>query len=242
MELEIFLERPLHDSASDYYDRAKKARKKVEGAKKALERSRLELAKAKLAEQPQHLEKRRERQWFEKFHWLRTRNGLLAIAGRDAKANEFVVKKHLNAGDLFFHADIQGAAATVLIDGQAAKPEDRQDAARLAAVFSKAWNAGIGAIDVFCAKPGQVKTAAKAGESLAQGSFVIEGKREWLKDVPLEIRATIIDGVPQLSTADGTRLVPGKGEKSALAKKMRAKLGGALDDWLSVLPQGGEIK
>ena len=52
----------------------------------------------------------------------------------------------------------------------------------------------------------------------------------------------VIDGVPQLSTVEGARILPGKGEKSDLAKRMRAKFGGSLDDWLSVLPQGGEMK
>jgi len=241
MELELDPEKTLHENAGAYYDQAKRIRKKIEGARKALEASRSQLARAKSTEKDTVLEKKRDRQWFEKYHWLKTRNGFLAIAGRDAKGNEQVVKKQMKPNDLFFHADIQGAAATLLIDGQKASDDDRTDAARLAAVFSKAWTAGLGAVDVYCVKPDQVKTAAKAGEFLAKGSFVIEGKREWFKDVPLEARVTLVGGLPAFSATEGVALKPGKTAKSDLAKKVKAKLGGELDEWVQLLPQGGEI-
>jgi len=241
MDLELDPEKTLHENAGAYYDQAKRIRKKVEGAKRALEASRGQLSRAKGAEKDTVLEKKRDRQWFEKYHWLRTRNGFLAIAGRDAKGNEQVVKKQMKPSDLFFHADIQGAAATLLINGQNATPEDRADAAHLSAVFSKAWTAGLGAVDVFCVTPEQVKTAAKAGESLAKGSFVIEGKREWFKDVPLEVRVTLDKGLPAFSATEGISLKPGKTKKTDLAKKVKAKLGGELDEWVQLLPQGGDL-
>ena len=242
MELEIDLTKSLHENASDHYDKAKKMRKKIEGAKEALAKSKKELKKAKLVEVPKELEKKRSREWFEKYHWLKTRNGFLVIAGRDAKSNEELVKKRMEKGDLFFHADIQGAPATILINGQKAKKADREEAARLAAVFSKAWTVGVGAISVYSVTPENVKTAAKAGEHLAKGSFVIEGKREWFKDVPLEIHAFMDEKIPSLSLTEGIRIRPGKIKKSDLAKKMRVKFGGTLDDWIQLLPQGGELK
>ena len=240
MEIELDLKKSLHENAGDYYDRAKKMKKKAEGAREAIEKSRRELEKTRELEKPTVLEKKRDREWFEKYHWLKTKNGFLAIAGRDAKGNEALVKRQMKKDDLFFHADVQGAAATILIDGQKAKKRDREDAARLAAVFSKAWTAGVGAIDVYSVKPEQVKTAAKAGEFLAKGAFVMEGKREWFKKVPLKILASVVEGVPCLSTAGGTKLTPGKTKKSDLAKRLRKKLGGSLDDWMLVLPSGGE--
>lgn len=242
MEIEIDLKKSLHENASEYYDKGKKARKKIAGAKKALEQSKKQLKAAKEKEKTTHLEKKRKREWFEKYHWLKTTNGFLAIAGRDAKSNEQLVKKQMKKDDLFFHADIQGAAVTILIDGQKAKVEDKQDAARLAAVFSKAWQAGVGSIDVYSVKPNQVKTAAKSGEFLAKGSFVMEGKRDWYKNTLLEINAVMDGETPSLSTVQGIRIVPGKTKKSDLAKKMKAKFGGTLDDWIQVLPQGGDLK
>ena len=241
MEIEIDLKKSLHENAGEYYDRAKRMRSKIEGAKKALEISRKQLAKAEEKEVVKTLEKKRERQWFEKYHWLKTRNGFLAIAGRDAKSNEQLVKKQMKKDDLFFHADIQGAAATILIDGQPAEEADRDDAARLAAVFSKAWQKGVGSINVYSVKPDQVKLSAKAGEFLAKGSFVMQGEREWHKNVPLEIKAFMDGEMPSLSTTTGTTITPGKTKKSDLAKKMKMKYGGSLDDWIQLLPQGGKL-
>ncbi|MFC2174698.1 NFACT RNA binding domain-containing protein [archaeon] len=241
MEIELDLKKSLHENAGDYYDRAKKLKKKAAGAREALEASKRELEKAQETEKPTTLEKKRKRDWFEKYHWLKTTNGFLVVAGRDAKSNEAVVKRQMKKDDLFFHADIQGAAVTILIDGQKAKKQDREDAAKLAAVFSKAWGAGVGSINVYSVKPDQVKTAAKAGESLAKGSFVMEGKREWFKSVPLEIFA-VFDGFPAVSATQGIRITPGKTKKSDLAKKLRAKFGGTLDDWMLVLPSGGDMK
>ncbi len=242
MEIEIDLKKSLHENAGGYYDRAKKMRKKIEGAKRALEISKRQLEAAREKEATKRLERKRERQWFEKYHWLKTRNGFLAIAGRDAKSNEQLVKRQMKPGDLFFHADIQGAAVTILIGGQKAEKPDKEDAARLAAVFSKAWQKGVGSVSVYSARPEQVKTAAKAGEFLAKGSFAIEGERDWHKNVPLEIGAYMDGEMPALSAAEGTRIVPGKLKKSDLAKKMKLKYGGSLDDWIQVLPQGGELK
>ncbi len=241
MELEIDLNKSLHENASYYYDLAKKTRKKVEGARKALEISKKQLTNAKEKEVSTTLEKKRDRQWFEKYHWLKTTNGFLAIGGRDAKSNETIVKKQMNQDDLFFHADIKGASVVILIDGQKAKEEDKQDAARLAAVFSKAWQAKVGSIDVYSVKPDQVKMAAKAGEFLPKGSFVMEGKREWYKNVPLTINMKF-DEMPQVSITGGITIVPGKTKKSDLAKKLKAKFSGTLDDWIMVLPSGGDLK
>ncbi len=242
MEIELDLKKSLHETASDYYDKSKKMKKKIIGASKALEQSKSQLELAKSTEKPLILEKKRKRDWFEKYHWLKTKNNFLVIAGRDAKSNEEVVKKQMKKDDLFFHADIQGAAVTILINGQNSKQEDKEDAARLAAVFSKAWNAGVGSIDVYSVKPNQVKTAAKAGEFLPKGSFVMEGKREWYKNVTLEINAFLDKDMPSLSTTQGIKITPGKTKKSDLAKKLKAKFGGNLDDWVQVLPQGGETK
>jgi len=241
VEIEIDLKKSLHENAGDYYDRAKKMRKKIVGARKALEISKQQLTKAEEKEVVKRLEKKRVRQWFEKYHWLKTRNGFLTIAGRDAKSNEFLVKRQMKKDDLFFHADIQGAAATILVDGQKAEQGDREDAARLAAVFSKAWQKGVGSINVYSVKPEQVKLSAKPGEFLAKGSFVMEGEREWHKNVPLEIRAHKSGEMPALSTTAGVTITPGKVKKSDLAKKMKLRYGGSLDDWIQVLPQGGKL-
>jgi predicted ribosome quality control (RQC) complex YloA/Tae2 family protein len=52
--------------------------------------------------------------WFEKFHWFVSSENYLVLAGRDAQQNEQLVKKHLDKGDVYVHADLQGAATCVV--------------------------------------------------------------------------------------------------------------------------------
>lgn len=64
----------------------------------------------------------RPRRWFEKFRWFHTSEGLLAIGGRDAGTNSLLVRRHLAAEDLVFHAEIPGSPFFVLKGGGRAGP------------------------------------------------------------------------------------------------------------------------
>jgi len=57
----------------------------------------------------------RKKEWYEKYRWSISRNGYLIIAGKDASQNESIVKKYLRDKDIFLHADIAGAPATIII-------------------------------------------------------------------------------------------------------------------------------
>ena len=58
--------------------------------------------------------RRSRRFWFEKHRWAILPGGHFLIGGRDAKGNDSVVKKHLGAKDLYFHADLHGAPSCTL--------------------------------------------------------------------------------------------------------------------------------
>ena len=60
--------------------------------------------------------------WFERFHWFVTSENLLVVAGRDAQQNELLVKRHLGRGDLYVHADLRGAASTIVKNPHPDKP------------------------------------------------------------------------------------------------------------------------
>ena len=123
--------------------------------------------------------------WFEKYWWTTTRNGFLVVAGKDASQNEIVVKRYLGDSDIFLHADIHGAPATVLIrGGRDPTPEDIFDAAVIAACYSRAWKAGFSYIDVYWVYGGQVSKTPPSGEYLSKGAFMIYGERRYLR-VPL---------------------------------------------------------
>ena len=182
------------------------------------------------------------------------------ISGRDAKGNEEVVKKYMSEGDVYFHADIQGAAHTIIkSEGRMPGDASRNEAAVFAAVFSKAWQFRLAAVDVYSVKPEQVSKTAQSGESMGTGAFMIRGEREWYRKTPLEFAIgyrskggafEVFSGPPDAvkKTADfSLKVSVGAMDKGDAAKKafslLRQNAGGAvpfsLDDIVALLPSGG---
>ena len=93
--------------------------------------------------------------------------------------------------DLIFHTDITGSPF-VLIKNPEKKdiPEQTiKEAAEFCGSYSKAWKIGIAAVDVYYVKPDQVK---KEG-GLPTGSFMIYGKRNWIRRIPVKVAIGIKD-------------------------------------------------
>ncbi|MCD6323916.1 MAG: NFACT family protein, partial [Desulfurococcales archaeon] len=130
-------------------------------------------------------------EWFHSYHWVVTRNGFLAIGGRDVQQNEKVVKKYLRDDDIFVHASIHGASAFVLKSGGAAPSEDLRDVAVMAVSYSKGWRAGAAALDAFWVWGRQVSKSPPPGEYLPRGSFMIYGRKNIIKDVELRLAVGI---------------------------------------------------
>ncbi|MEM0372532.1 MAG: NFACT RNA binding domain-containing protein [archaeon] len=195
MDVEIDVSKTVEQNAAKYYEEAKKYRKKIEGLKKAIESTKRLISEAKEKEQQKTAVKKhsREKEWFEKYHWMNA-SGRLVIGGRDAKTNETLVKKYMEANDLFFHSDVHGASAVIVKDGQSLDDDSLKYVAQFAGSFSSAWKEGRGTVDVYCVKPEQVKTSAKSGEYLAKGSFVIAGERKYFKNVELSLALTFENG------------------------------------------------
>jgi predicted ribosome quality control (RQC) complex YloA/Tae2 family protein len=255
MKIELDPRKSIHENAALYYDKSKKIRAKIENLKKAIEDTKrlISLEERKAAELPEK-KVTREKEWFEKFHYFLTSNSFLALGGKDAKSNEIIVKKHMEKSDLYFHADIAGAPSVVLKNGQKAPEEDLREAAQFAGCFSSAWKEGLGAVDVFYVMPEQVHTAAKSGEYLAKGSFVITGEKKYFKKMPLDLALTYFGGKLLIGpptalrkrTTDFLLLKPTRETKGESAKKILHALkekfpDAAIDvDWLlQVLPNGG---
>jgi predicted ribosome quality control (RQC) complex YloA/Tae2 family protein len=141
-----------------------------------------------IATGPEEKERRPRKKWYEKFRWFFTSDGLLVVAGKDATSNENLIKKHADNNDIIFHADIHGAAFVVIkTQGMEVPDESRKEAAEFAAAHCKAWNKGIGNVDVFSVKPEQVSKSPPSGQSLPKGSFMIYGERVWYRDLELKL-------------------------------------------------------
>lgn len=123
--------------------------------------------------------------WYERFRWSLTRGDFLVIAGKDASQNETLVRKYLKEDDLFLHADVHGAPATILLkQGREPSIHDVEDASVIAACYSRAWRASYSFVDVYWVKGEQVSKTPPSGEYLGRGAFMIHGTRNYLR-VPL---------------------------------------------------------
>lgn len=178
---------------NSFYEAAKKAERKIipaleaiEDTKKKIQESEELKSQAEIISKARAIKKRVKR-WFEAYHWTRSTNGYLIIAGRNLKENEQLAKRRMDEGDLFFHADVQGAPYTLLKisekEGDTEEPteDDLLDAAKLAGIYSKGWKAGLGSVDVYSALPEQLSFSAPAGEYLPKGGVFIEGRRTFYK-------------------------------------------------------------
>jgi len=209
LRFNVNLRRSLFENAAQYYEHGKKTKQKAVGALTALEESRRKLAeierKIQAAEvvqraKPEELMKQmaklkvESKEWFEKFRWFISSDGLLVVAGKDAVSNEVLVKKHVEKDDPVFHADVTGAPFVVIkAEGKPPSEQTLREASEFAAAFSRAWREGLASADVYWVKPDQLKKTGPSGEYVAHGAFAIVGKRNWMRSVPLQTAIGIVE-------------------------------------------------
>jgi len=256
MKINLSIKKTVEQNAADYFEKAKKFRKKIAGAQAIIseQKKRLdELKKKKSAEiakerqKEEYLktkkERKKEKAWYEKFRWFFTSEGFLAIGGRDATSNEIVVKKHADSSDLIFHTDEPGSPFVVLKCSGKCGTVSINEAAQECAVYSKAWKRGFSP-SVFYVKPEQVTKEAKAGEFVPKGGFMIYGQRNHVKEFKMQVAIGIKEGkiiggpvtAIEKNSEDYVIVNPGEDKKTDIAKKIHKKLGGELDDIMGFLP------
>lgn len=256
MKVVLRFDKTTQENASGYFEKAKKAKKKLEGLQKAMQKIGEKIStvdKNMAGGKKTRIMQKKERKWFEKFHWAVSSDGFLILAGRDAKSNENLLKKYFEKGDKFFHADITGAAHTIVkVEGKNAPKDTLKEAAQFAAVFSKAWGEKMSSADVYSADFDQVTKQAPSGEAIKTGAFMVYGKREWYKKTPLSFAigldkdGNVISG-PQSAVkkhaAKYVEIIQGSEKKSEAAKKIRKILQNSghevsLDEINQMLPSG----
>ncbi len=203
LRFSLDLQKDLFTNAAKFYERAKLAKRKLEGAKAALEETRKKFeeteAKFKEAEALKHVRpakaleelaerKVKSKKWFEKFRWFISSDGFLIVAGKDATSNEVLIKKYTVPNDIVFHADIVGAPFVVVKTG-GKQPSEQclQEAAEFAAAFSRGWREGFASADVYWVTLEQLGKAGESGEYVPHGAFAVKGKRNWMRSTPLRI-------------------------------------------------------
>ena len=211
MKLTIDITKTVDENAASYFEKAKKAKKKLQGAKRTLEEFKKKQEKAKRDVENTEIESsikkldNQKKKWFDKFKWFISSEGFLVVAARDATTNEIVIKKHTDNNDVVFHTDMAGSPFVVVkqdeedvkrllgedfVQKRPETPGEQTlvEAASFTAIHSKAWKVGLQATNVFYVSPEQVSKEANAGEFMGKGSFMIRGKTTYLE--PKMIYAT----------------------------------------------------
>ncbi len=236
--LQLGLTRSVQSNAAKFYERAKKAQRRFEGAEKAVRETRTKIEE--LSQKKQQIVKvqkppqiRREKAWYEKFRWFHSSDGFLVIGGKDASTNEILIKRHMESHDIVFHADIVGAPFVLIkTEGKTSTEQSLNEAAQFAASYSRAWKEMLGTVNVFWVNPQQVSKSPPSGQYLKKGAFMIHGTKNYIRNVPLTItigvqiedHAQIIGGPPEAiskHTKSYVEIVPGEHKSSQLAKQIR---------------------
>jgi predicted ribosome quality control (RQC) complex YloA/Tae2 family protein len=230
----ISVENSAQLNAQVYYAKAKKVKDKSEGAREALIETKKLLKRAEKTESKRQesnqvtVIKRAKRFWFERHRWTIIDGMHLFVGGRDAKSNDTLIKKHMKKEDLYFHADLHGAASCISklkigfeidsnpppylpsgiqsyricdsMENSEFSNEAINQSANMALIWSRGWTGGGGAGTTFWVKPGQVSKTAETGEFVAKGAFIVRGNRNWIKglEMKMAIGLICINGVPLL--------------------------------------------
>ncbi|MBI3026666.1 DUF814 domain-containing protein [Candidatus Woesearchaeota archaeon] len=253
--LVLDLTKTIDENAAAYFEKAKRAKKKVDGAEKALNESMRKLHELETKKEKNTLEKskqqkikERKREWYEKFRWFVSSGGFLVIGGRDATSNEITIKKHTSPNDLVFHTDMAGSPFFVVKNEQGEiGAKTREEAADATCTFSRAWKLGLHTSSVFYVSPEQVSKKTKAGEYMGKGAFMIYGKTNYITNkIDLAVGVTrqqqIMAGPIDAVKANSEKYVilqQGSEKASAIAKYIQHKLGGSIDEIIRALPSGG---
>lgn len=254
MKITIDVSKSLEKNAEAYFEKAKKSRRKIEGAKETVEKAKkkLELLKKqeiKAKEKEEKFKKvERKKHWYEKFRWFITSDGFLVVGGRDATSNEIIIKKHADKEDLVLHTDMAGSPFFVIkSEGKKISETAIKEAADATCSFSRAWKLGLSTQSVFCVKPEQVTKKALQGEYLQKGAFMIIGKTEYIDNKINCALGMTEEGAVMAGPVEAVKkhckkyleIMQGNEKTSKIAKQIQYKLGGDLDDIIRAMPTGG---
>ncbi|MGI0011367.1 MAG: ribosome rescue protein RqcH, partial [Nitrosopumilaceae archaeon] len=203
----------------------------------------------------------KKREWYERYRWFFTSEGLLAIGGRDASSNSSVIRKHLEKDDKVFHAEIFGSPFFLLKKSSESNVTSILETAQATVCFSRAWRGGLYGLNSYWVNPDQIKTAAPSGQFIAKGSFIVEGQRNFVKVTSMRLaiglfekdeKYSLMCGPPEAVKKNCTYYViiePSGFEMVEIAKKIKLEFlkfkerenivkAISMDDFTRVIPAG----
>ena len=224
-EIEIPMTKEVRKTLNEYFSRAKKSRSKIGKTKEWLEKS--------VETKPTIQKTVKKIEWFDQFRNFVTSDGFLVILGKDATTNEKLIKKYTKSDDIVLHAHIPGSPfAVVRSEGRLVSEEAILEAAQFTASYSRFWISRLGIADIYWVKPEQVSKSAIPGEHISKGSFMIYGKRNFLRvDLRIAIgvneKFEVVRGIKKSLEKNAKYFVeicPGQKEGRGFAEEIKAFL------------------
>ena len=263
-KVKIELDAPLPSIASILFDESKKQKGAITSIEKLIEKTEDQLEKTiekgEIAKGAVGFSDIRKKNWYERYRWFFTSDGLLAVGGRDSSSNSALVRKHMESNDKIFHAEINGSPFFILKDtNEDLMPLSLEETAYATVCFSRAWQASAHGLNSFWVKPDQIKKAAPTGQSMGKGSFMIYGTRNFIKVASLKLAVGIMKENENYLLVSGpvepikknclcyVIIEPGGSPISDVAKKIRAEFNKSdekfqklfvVDDYVRALPTG----
>ena len=259
MRIWLDINKTVEQNAAVYFEKTKKARKKLAGALESLagHQKQLEALQHKSAKLQQDIKQtqiyKAKKEWYEKFRWFISSENFLVLGGRDATTNDILVKKHVDPTDIIFHAEITGSPFCVIkSESKPIGKLTKDETAQFCASNSRAWKMELSNLEVYSVSPEQVTKEAMSGEYLGKGAFMIYGKKnKQYADIRISVGLTRNGKV--MAAAESAcktqcdyylTIRPGKMKKSDAAKKIKRFLEDKtqqkihLDDVMAVMPPG----
>eukprot|EP00052_Salpingoeca_macrocollata_P016748 m.135237 g.135237 ORF g.135237 m.135237 type:complete len:341 (+) comp20157_c3_seq2:219-1241(+) len=185
-------------NAREYYtakrSAARKEQRTVDATKQVFKNAEKRTKQAlKEASNAVIINKARKVYWFEKFYWFISSENYLVVAGRDMQQNEMIVRRVLQKGDIYVHADLHGASSVVIKNpsGGEVPPRTLNEAGTMAIVQSAAWDSKV-ITSAWWVHHDQVSKTAPTGEYLTTGSFMIRGKKNYMSPAQLVVGLAIL--------------------------------------------------
>lgn len=203
-------------NARQYYEQKKTAQAKeektIQSSTKALKSAEHKInddLKKGLKQEKPTLRPARRQSWFEKFFYFISSDGYLVVGGKDAQQNETLYRRYLKKGDIYVHADLQGAASVIvknMINNPDAlvPPSTLSQAGSLSVCSSAAWDSKA-VMGAWWVNADQVSKTAPTGEYLKTGGFTIKGKKNFLPPAQLILGFSVMFQISEESKANHSK-------------------------------------
>ncbi|KAF2230376.1 hypothetical protein EV356DRAFT_343768 [Viridothelium virens] len=241
LAVDIDLALSAWSNARQYYDQKKTAAVKEEktsqASAKALKSTEAKVAKdlkQGLRQEKEVLRPVRKQFWFEKFIYFISSDGYLVLAGKDAQQSEILYKRYLKKGDVYVHADLEGATSVIILNSASdptapISPSTLSQAGTLAVATSSAWDSKA-VMSAWWVNADQVSKLASTGDVLVPGIFHIKGEKNYLPPAQLLLGFAVIFQISEESVVNHRRHWVQDGASVAESEKNLANEDGPGDE------------